>query len=152
MSKKNTLGIANLLQATNVRANNLIASDFIIKNRQAVTVSNIAGVTYTTAQMKTGWIVRDTLAHAGSITDSFPTASLLVSELGLAVGDSLDVQLDIYNTASAASVFTYGGSGSTFMTNAASIGAGVKNANIYRFTVTSSTTYNIYRITTVTLA
>lgn len=151
MSKKNTLGIANLLQATNVRANNLIASDLLIKNRQAVTVSNIAGITYTTAQVRTGWIVRDTLAHAGSINDFFPTASLLISDLGLAVGDSFDVQVDIYNTASAASVFTYGGTGSTFMTNAASVGAGGKNTNIYRFTITSATTYNIYRMTTVTL-
>jgi hypothetical protein len=152
MSKKNTLGIANLLQATNVRASNLIASEFIIKNRPVVTVTNIAGVTYTTAQLRTGWIVRDTLAHAGSISDSFPTTALLISDLGLAVGDSFDVQLDVYNTASAASVFIGAGSGGTFMTNSSSVTTGVKSMNIYRFTITSSTTHNVYRIATVSLA
>ncbi len=79
----------------------------------AVTAVNTAGnVTYTAAQVLTGWIVRD--CAGASRSDVLPTAALLVAAIaGVAVGDVLDVLF--VNGSDAAEVITIGaGSGGAF--------------------------------------
>lgn len=79
----------------------------------ALTAVNTGGaVTYTAAQILTGWIVRD--CAGASRSDVLPTAALLVAAIdGVAIGDVVEVLF--VNGSDAAEVITIGaGSGGAF--------------------------------------
>ena len=152
MTKKNILGIDTLVEATRLRSEELRTLNLPLKNMRATTVSQNTARTFTAAELKGGYIVRDTLTPTGSVSDVLPTGTLLVSGLGLVTGDSFHFQYDVNNSASSYSAFLLIGSGGTYRTNSQSTAsAGAKGTNRYVIICTSSTTYDLYRLTNLAM-
>ena len=125
---------------------NIYCPSLCIKKINPVYITQNTGTIILTSDISSGLIIRNTLVPSGVINDTLPSALSLISDLSLSVGDSFYFQIDCINISSS---FAYGlitGTGGTARTVVLAGFNNTNRLNTFFIIITSSTTYDIYRL------
>jgi hypothetical protein len=142
-----------IIKADDIETDTISAND-VTSNRSFIQymplkqeLLNNNNVTYTSSEIMNGMIERSVNTPSGNVIDVLPSATSLISEYNLKTGDSFNFNIRIDNSSSSYTWALYAGAGGTARTFV-TVAASGKVFISYIVLITSSTTYNVYRIPT----